>query len=209
MSYELVMPAMEMDQVSATLLQWLKPVGALVVEGEPLMEIETDKVTVEIEAPVSGILESVRAAPGDVVPVGTLVAVIAAPGEDRAPVPGSQPMSSAPAEPSGQAFADEPAASRVVPMGVLQSRVAARVQQSHAKIPHIFLRRMVDVTALLAATGASPAGSGIARPCSPTFWPHAPSLWSSTRLSTRTLLTTSSSCGRTSIWEWPSQRTTD
>src|SRR5215207_11635332 len=70
------MPAMEMDQESATLLQWLKPEGALVAEGEPLMEIETDKVTVEIEAPASGILESLSAAPGDVVPVGAVVALI-------------------------------------------------------------------------------------------------------------------------------------
>lgn len=82
MPYEVVMPAMEMDQSSATLLRWLKPAGAWVAEGEPLMEIETDKVTVEIEAPRSGILDSVMAQPGDEVPVGTVVALILGPGED-------------------------------------------------------------------------------------------------------------------------------
>jgi pyruvate/2-oxoglutarate dehydrogenase complex dihydrolipoamide acyltransferase (E2) component len=66
--FEVVMPAIEVDQVSAMLIQWLKPVGALVVEGEPLMEIETDKVPVEIEAPAFGILESGGAKPSDVVP---------------------------------------------------------------------------------------------------------------------------------------------
>jgi pyruvate dehydrogenase E2 component (dihydrolipoamide acetyltransferase) len=81
MPYEVVMPAMEMDQSSATLVKWLKLVGAPVTEGEPLMEIETDKVTVEIDAPRSGILDSVTAQPGDEVPVGTVIALIRGPGE--------------------------------------------------------------------------------------------------------------------------------
>jgi pyruvate dehydrogenase E2 component (dihydrolipoamide acetyltransferase) len=159
-SYEVVMPAMEMDQVSATLLQWLKPVGALVAEGEPLMEIETDKVTVEIEAPVSGILESVRAAPGDVVPVGTLVAVIGVPREDGAPVPGSHPAPSVAAAMAGDPSAEEPATSRTIRLSAMQSRVAARVQQSYAQAPHIFFRRTVDVTALISDDQARPPGSG-------------------------------------------------
>jgi pyruvate/2-oxoglutarate dehydrogenase complex dihydrolipoamide acyltransferase (E2) component len=79
--YEVVMPAMEMDQTSATLIQWLQPIGASVAEGEPLMEIETDKVTVQIDAPRSGILVSVTAQPGDEVPVGTVIALIREPGE--------------------------------------------------------------------------------------------------------------------------------
>jgi pyruvate dehydrogenase E2 component (dihydrolipoamide acetyltransferase) len=52
-----------------------------VIKGEPLMEVETDKATVEIEAPASGILTNVTASPGDEVPVGNKIAVILAPGE--------------------------------------------------------------------------------------------------------------------------------
>jgi pyruvate dehydrogenase E2 component (dihydrolipoyllysine-residue acetyltransferase) len=75
------MPALGMAQESGILVNWLKAEGETVSKGEPLMEVETDKATVEIEAPASGILAHVTAAPGDKVPVGTTIAVIAAPGE--------------------------------------------------------------------------------------------------------------------------------
>src|SRR2546426_1303666 len=52
-----------------------------VQKGEPLVEIETDKVTVEIEAPASGVLREVSAHEGDVVPVGQTIALILAPSE--------------------------------------------------------------------------------------------------------------------------------
>ncbi len=76
MAIEVVMPAMEMDQASARLLRWLKAEGDAVAKGEPLMEIETDKVTVEIEAPADGVLSGIRAAEGDDVPVGAVVALL-------------------------------------------------------------------------------------------------------------------------------------
>jgi pyruvate dehydrogenase E2 component (dihydrolipoamide acetyltransferase) len=75
------MPALGMAQETGTLLQWLKVPGATVAKGEPLMEIETDKANVEVEAPASGILASVSAQPGDVIPVGKTIALILAPGE--------------------------------------------------------------------------------------------------------------------------------
>jgi pyruvate dehydrogenase E2 component (dihydrolipoamide acetyltransferase) len=75
------MPALGMVQETGTLLQWLKVPGATVAKGEPLMEIETDKANVEVEAPASGILASVSAQPGDVIPVGKTIALILAPGE--------------------------------------------------------------------------------------------------------------------------------
>ena len=69
MAAEVVMPAMEMAQNAARLVRWLKAPGELVRKGEPLLEIETDKVTVEIEAPASGVLANVTAQAGDEVPV--------------------------------------------------------------------------------------------------------------------------------------------
>ena len=53
---DVIMPALGMAQETGTLIQWLKAAGDSVTKGEPLMEIETDKATVEIEAPASGIL---------------------------------------------------------------------------------------------------------------------------------------------------------
>jgi pyruvate/2-oxoglutarate dehydrogenase complex dihydrolipoamide acyltransferase (E2) component len=65
---DVIMPALGMAQETGTLIQWLKSAGESVTKGEPLMEIETDKATVEIEAPASGILGSVTAQAGDVIP---------------------------------------------------------------------------------------------------------------------------------------------
>ncbi len=79
MSTNVIMPALEMAQDKGKLLRWLKPEGSTVTKGEPMMEIETDKVTVEIEAPASGILANVTAREGDVVPVGQTIALILAP----------------------------------------------------------------------------------------------------------------------------------
>ncbi len=94
--YRVVMPALEMAQETGTLLRWLKREGEAVARGEPLMEIETDKVTLEIEAGGSGVLAQVSAAPGDEVPVGQVIALLLAEGEaapgDMAPddsVPGA------------------------------------------------------------------------------------------------------------------------
>jgi pyruvate dehydrogenase E2 component (dihydrolipoamide acetyltransferase) len=78
---EIVMPALGMAQETGVLLQWLKQPGDSVTKGEPLMEVETDKAAVEVEAPASGVLAQVTAGPGDVIPVGQVIAVILAPGE--------------------------------------------------------------------------------------------------------------------------------
>jgi pyruvate dehydrogenase E2 component (dihydrolipoamide acetyltransferase) len=75
------MPALEMAQETGKILRWLKPEGAPVTKGEPIMEIETDKVTVEIEAPATGTLANVTAREGAVIPVGQTIAWVLAPGE--------------------------------------------------------------------------------------------------------------------------------
>ncbi len=75
------MPALGVAQQTGTLLKWLKAEGQSISKGEPLMEIETDKATVEIEAPATGILSQVIAKVGDEVPVGQRIALILAPGE--------------------------------------------------------------------------------------------------------------------------------
>lgn len=95
MAKDVIMPALGMAQETGTLIQWLKSPGDSVSKGEPLMEIETDKATVEIEAPASGVLSSVTAQAGDVIPVGQRIAVILAPGESdtNLPIPNLQQTS--------------------------------------------------------------------------------------------------------------------
>src|SRR6266436_7148999 len=81
MPTNIIMPALEMAQETGKVVHWLKRPGDSVQKGEPLVEIETDKVTVEIEAPASGVLREVTAGVGDVVPVGKTIALIFAAGE--------------------------------------------------------------------------------------------------------------------------------
>lgn len=80
---DVIMPALGMAQETGTLLRWFKATGDSVTKGEPLMEVETDKAAVEIEAPASGTLSSVTAQVGDVIPVGQRIALILAPGESE------------------------------------------------------------------------------------------------------------------------------
>src|SRR5262245_59396173 len=76
MPTNIIMPALELAQESGKVLRWLKAPGDRVQKGDPLVEIETDKITTEIEAPESGILGEVTAREGDVVPVGQTIARI-------------------------------------------------------------------------------------------------------------------------------------
>jgi pyruvate dehydrogenase E2 component (dihydrolipoamide acetyltransferase) len=91
MATSVIMPALEMTQESGRLVSWLKHDGDSVAKGEPLMEIETDKVTIEIEAPASGLLGGVLVKENEVVPVGQTIAWILAPGEKA---PASSPLDS-------------------------------------------------------------------------------------------------------------------
>jgi len=75
-SVEIVMPVLEMAQDTAKLLRWAKNEGDYIVKGEVLMEIETDKATVEIESTGCGVLSRVTAHAGDQVPVGEVIAVL-------------------------------------------------------------------------------------------------------------------------------------
>jgi pyruvate dehydrogenase E2 component (dihydrolipoamide acetyltransferase) len=86
-----IMPALELAQETGKVIRWLKAPGDRVRKGEPLVEIETDKVTVEIEAPAAGVLGDVTAQAGDVVPVGQAIALIFAAGETEAGAPAAVP----------------------------------------------------------------------------------------------------------------------
>jgi pyruvate dehydrogenase E2 component (dihydrolipoamide acetyltransferase) len=86
-----IMPALELAQETGKLLRWIKAPGDTVRKGEPIAEIETDKVTIELEAPASGVLSAVTAQEGDVIPVGHTIAQIAAASEAPAPTPTLSP----------------------------------------------------------------------------------------------------------------------
>ena len=77
MSSEIILPELAESMTSATLTTWLKEPGETVRLGEPVAEVETDKTTVEIEAPANGILDEIQVVAGtEDVAVGTVLAVI-------------------------------------------------------------------------------------------------------------------------------------
>ena len=119
MATNVIMPALEMAQDSGKILRWLKAEGAPVTKGDPIMEIETDKVTVEIEAPASGTLANVTAREGDVIPVGQTITLILAPGESILSGAQAQSQDMVTASPVARKIAEEQHIdlSRVKPQG--------------------------------------------------------------------------------------------
>ena len=113
MATSVVMPALEMAQETGKVVSWIKKEGDTIRKGEPLLEVETDKAVVEIEASADGILRGVKAQAGDVIPVGATIAWLLAPGE-------SVPAEAATAAPSARTMTEQsrpstapaPAASR-------------------------------------------------------------------------------------------------
>src|SRR5262245_19919872 len=81
MAISVVMPALEMAQETGKLVSWKKKEGDSVKKGELLLEVDTDKAVVEIEAAGDGILGGVTAQAGAVVPVGQTIAWLLKPGE--------------------------------------------------------------------------------------------------------------------------------
>jgi len=210
MAFSVVMPALEMAQETGKLLAWRKQEGDRVTKGEALLEIETDKAVVEVEAPADGILAGIKAAAGADIPVGQTIAWIVAPGEIPpqeesaaaptaravsqsksepvyAPIPPSQPVASnarispkarrlakelgveistlrgsgpggeilasdvqaaaaAPAAPGGVA-PDKESSTLEVPSSIGRL-MAERTTQSWTTVPHFFVSREIDATAL-------------------------------------------------------------
>ena len=85
MAFSVVMPALEMAQETGKLLAWRKKEGDRVSKGEPLLEIETDKAVVEVEAPADGFLAGIKASEGAEIPVGQTIAWIVEAGENPPP----------------------------------------------------------------------------------------------------------------------------
>ena len=80
MASEVKIPRLGQGMESGTIVRWLKAEGDAVQAGEPLYELDTDKVTQEVEAEVSGVLLKIAVAAGEA-PVGQVVGVIGAEGE--------------------------------------------------------------------------------------------------------------------------------
>ncbi|WP_417668437.1 2-oxoglutarate dehydrogenase complex dihydrolipoyllysine-residue succinyltransferase [Roseibium sp.] len=106
MATEIRVPTLGESVSEATIAQWFKKPGDAIKADEPLVELETDKVTVEVPAPASGTLESIVVNEGDTVEVGALLGQIAEGAGAAAPAPAAKKEEPAPAAASAATIVD-------------------------------------------------------------------------------------------------------
>ncbi len=100
MAYEVRVPQLTQTMSEATIARWLKKEGEAVKAGEPLLEVVTDKATLEVEAPAGGIVGRIVVSEGEV-PVGTVIALLVEPGEVLPTTAASSPAATGAAKVSG------------------------------------------------------------------------------------------------------------
>ena len=128
MAFSVVMPALEMAQETGKLIAWRKQEGDRVTKGEPLLEVETDKAVLEVEAPADGILAGITAQAGADIPVGQTIAWIVAPGEK--PPTESESATTAPAaRGKTESHAAPVAAAKAEPSSVQGARISPKARR--------------------------------------------------------------------------------
>ena len=173
-------PALGESVTEATILKWLKSEGEAVTADEPLVELETDKVTLEVAAPADGVLKKVAANEGDIVTIGQLLGEVEAGGKATAnpgdnTIAGSKAATTAPATISLDAPTDNivaiqslsPAVKRLVeennidPTNIVGTGKDGRLTKSDV-VRFMTSGASSDITATM--TTANSAGSGAAAP---------------------------------------------
>ncbi len=149
MSTEIKVPALGESITEATVAKWFKAVGEAVATDEPLVELETDKVTVEVPAPAAGILAEIAVAAGDTVAVGALLGRL---GEGA----GAAPAPAAKAEAKPAAKAETREASPVAAMPAAR-KLAADAGLDLARVAGTGKDGRVTKGDVLQAAAASPA----------------------------------------------------
>jgi pyruvate dehydrogenase E2 component (dihydrolipoamide acetyltransferase) len=180
MAISVVMPALEMAQETGKLVSWMKKEGEPVKKGEMLLEVETDKAVVEVEAQGDGILGGVTAKVGDVVPVGQTIAWLLKPGE-AVPAPTGATQTGRTGAAAGPAAATTAVPAAAEPVSVAGARISPKARK-------LAREHGVDIATIKgsgpggeiladdimkAAAGSAPAAPSLqARPASPA--PQAP-----------------------------------
>ncbi|MCP5529316.1 MAG: 2-oxo acid dehydrogenase subunit E2 [Opitutaceae bacterium] len=171
------MPDLATNDTTIKLVEWRVQPGQAVKPGDVVLEVETDKATMEVEATVTGVLRETRFARGDEMLPGDIIAIIETAGTAPTPAPAATPaVSPAPAptaqpalRPAGQGeslfarnrraaqAADAPAAG--TPLSPARRAAARRLAESKQHIPHFYLHASARADALVArrAAAGSPA----------------------------------------------------
>lgn len=171
MDVEIRMPDLATAESEVTLVRWLVQPGQSVRLGEPLLEIETDKATMEVESVAAGTLKLIRAQPGERVAVGQTIAVIETSAAVPQPVTPGVPTArqalnvSAPAPRIADGnrmsfFARNKAARRdasgeSIRLSAIEQEAARRLQISKQTIPHFYLTTSANAERLVAIRDAA------------------------------------------------------
>jgi pyruvate dehydrogenase E2 component (dihydrolipoamide acetyltransferase) len=178
MDLEFKMPDLATTDSTIKVIRWLVEIGQPVTRGQVLLEVETDKATMEVESIATGRLKEKRAQPGDALSAGQLLAVIATTGgpgpqvAPTAPAPASPVAAAHPApapKPTGGMFAKNraavaspaPAGPSSIALSAAQATAARRMQQSKQTIPHFYLQTSANAEPLMRRRAAA-AGQNIA-----------------------------------------------
>lgn len=114
MAKEVIMPKFGFTQEASQIVEWLVKEGDTVEAGDPLLEVTTDKVNMEVEAPAGGVVGGIRAVAGDTVPVTQVIAYILSPGESLpADAPPPAPAAASPSPKAQVAAGVTPIAARL------------------------------------------------------------------------------------------------
>lgn len=157
MASEIRVPTLGESVSEATIGKWFKKPGDAVKKDEPVLELETDKVSLEVNAPVDGVLAELAAKEGETVGVGALLGTITA-GAGAAAAPQSAPA------PAAAAPAAKPAVAPQIDNGPAVSRLAAESGVNPAAVAASGKDGRVTKGDMLAAiaTGAAPAAAPVA-----------------------------------------------
>lgn len=143
MAVEIVVPVLGESVSDATVARWIKKAGEAVAADEPVVELETDKVTLEVPSPVAGVVADIVADEGSVVEVGALLGRVEAGATATAAPTAETPAAEAPAAPK----AAEPAPAAATPAS---APAAASANLDHPLSPAV--RRLVEENNLNPAT---------------------------------------------------------
>jgi pyruvate dehydrogenase E2 component (dihydrolipoamide acetyltransferase) len=138
MATSVVMPALEMAQETGKIVSWVKKEGESVAKGEILLEVETDKAVVEIEATADGVLAGIKSHEGDVVPVGRTIAWLVAPGEEP-------PVETPAAAPAARAMTAPPSQSPTAPREGVPGDTSRSAPQISPKARRLAKEKGVDI----------------------------------------------------------------
>ncbi|MFN4209082.1 MAG: 2-oxoglutarate dehydrogenase complex dihydrolipoyllysine-residue succinyltransferase [Devosia sp.] len=186
MSTEIRVPTLGESVTEATIGQWFKKVGDTVSADEPIVELETDKVTIEVPAPAAGVLEAISAQPGETVDVGALLGAIggagaaaaAKPAEVKEDVPAANAAGPEPVKPeaapaaAATSMAPAPSAQKLIN----ESGLAASEIDGSGKRGQVLKEDVLSAMAkpAPAVAQAAPAAAPAAKPAEAPKAPAAP-----------------------------------